>query len=189
MTRERQDIDTLEDMEIAAQRIVRWTGPGFLVDDLREPATSWSALEQVALHQERFGQTTRDDGRLSAIEARLTGIEESLLELSSRVGEGPAPRTYSTWLTKLRTLELRLRRDVPVVVTEDDDEVSISWDEAAITGLGESWYDAVESFESQLVEQYEHLVETDETVSGANQLGPLPLHWRSLLVETLERPA
>jgi hypothetical protein len=153
-----------------------------------EAGFNWTAHAQWSFRE--FGSQSAprvsDDPRLQAIETRLRLMERSLDILVARSEDETASIAYGTWLTRLRSSQLQLQRPIPVVIQEYDDEVGVSWVEAELTGLGDSLHDAFTSFEQQLLELYEYLVGPDAALSGESaELGPLPQHWRALLMSAV----
>lgn len=92
-----------------------------------------------------------------------------------------APRVYSAVVTFVAAPTVRLQRDIPVVVEETADEVTVTWPEADVTGLGSSRAEAFAAFEVELVELFFDLAGSDDS-----ELGPLPLRWKGMLAATLE---
>lgn len=114
------------------------------------------------------------------IEARLAHIEQMLARLDCDARD--ARVAYAAQVTFLDNPRLKLRRDIPVVVAESADEVSVTWPEVDLTALGESRAEAFLAFEADLGELFEDLAATPDA-----ELGPLPLRWKHILFAAIEQ--
>ena len=89
------------------------------------------------------------------VEERLAELERAVADLGRQVGELADEAIYPAELSVLP--ELELRRPIPIVVEESADDVVARWIEPAITGLGRSEGEAVESLAEVIVEVWAEL--------------------------------
>ena len=89
------------------------------------------------------------------VEQRLAELERAVTDLGRQVGELADEAIYPAELSVLPGLELR--RPIPIVVEESADDVVARWIEPAITGLGRSEGEAIESLAEVIVEVWAEL--------------------------------
>ena len=113
-------------------------------------------LATVALHQDK----------IKKLEAKISSIEESTIK--------------KVEISSLGDEKLELRRNIPVHLEADEDEVIAKFVDAEVTGFGESEYEALDSLKDNMVSLYYELIE-DET-----NLGPIPRRWLTVLKEIIK---
>ncbi len=98
------------------------------------------------------------------VEERLAELARAVEDLGRQVGDLADQAIYPAELSVLPGLELR--RPIPIVVEESADDVVARWIEPAITGLGRSEGEAVESLAEVIVEVWTELRSDDAHLSG-----------------------
>ena len=98
-----------------------------------------------------------------SVEERLAELERAVEDLGRQVGELTDEAVYPAELSVLPGLELR--RPIPIVVEESADDAVARWIEPAITGLGRSEGEAVESLAEVIVEVWTELRSDDARLS------------------------
>ncbi len=100
-------------------------------------------------------ETRVTDTPAPSVEERLAELERAVTDLGRQVAEFADEAVYPAELSVLPGLELR--RPIPIVVEESADDVVARWIEPAITGLGRSEGEAVESLAEVIVEVWAEL--------------------------------
>ena len=100
-------------------------------------------------------ETQVTDTPPAALEERLAELEGAVADLRRQVAELADEAVYPAELSVLPGLELR--RPIPIVVEESADDVVARWIEPAITGLGRSEGEAIESLAEVIVEVWAEL--------------------------------
>ena len=103
------------------------------------------------------------DTPATSVEERLAELERAVEDLGRQVGEFADEAVYPAELSVLPGLELR--RPIPIVVEESADDAVARWIEPAITGLGRSEGEAVESLAEVIVEVWTELRSDDARLS------------------------
>ena len=98
-----------------------------------------------------------------SVEERRAELERAVEDLGRQVGEFADEAVYPAELSVLPGLELR--RPIPIVVEESADDAVARWIEPAITGLGRSEGEAVESLAEVIVEVWTELRSDDARLS------------------------
>ena len=100
-------------------------------------------------------ETRVTDTPATSVEERLAELERAVADLGRQVAELADEAVYPAELSVLPGLELR--RPIPIVVEESADDVVARWIEPAITGLGRSEGEAIESLAEVIVEVWAEL--------------------------------
>ena len=100
-------------------------------------------------------ETRVTDTPAPSVEERLAELERAVTDLGRQVAEFADEAVYPAELSVLPGLELR--RPIPIVVEESADDVVARWIEPAITGLGRSEGEAIESLAEVIVEVWAEL--------------------------------
>lgn len=99
----------------------------------------------------------------TTVEERLADLERAVEDLGRQIGDLADEAVYPAELSVLPGLELR--RPIPIIVEESADDAVARWIEPAITGLGRSEGEAVESLAEVIVEVWTELRSDDARLS------------------------
>lgn len=185
VSRQVQEIIEREDRADLDRRVVRQDAPLQVRLELRDGVrvrlstpnfnrVTWGAVSGVEIPAQRPGDldlAAVDQAR--RLSRRIRELTEAVAALERKIDEREMPQ--STFLSLLDLGDLRQLRDIPVVIERSPAEVLVSWVEVEITGIGESWPEAVRSLEEQVAELFLDLQVPDA------ELGPLPLRWKRII--------
>jgi hypothetical protein len=111
--------------------------------------------------------------RLDRIECALDELREIAVDET---------RVLTTTLMTVGHPGFRLRRDIPIVIEETDEDATASWIEAGVTAFSESIAGALVAFDEALITAYESLATTPDA-----GLDPLTRRNKSVLLAVVER--